>query len=82
MMHDEEAAGTRCPKVHKIFRVGVKTRVGPVSGNNKKFVYASSSNHSCRLSIHLSISRWPSYSQTAACRGECSPSCEDDTSTV
>jgi len=24
MMHDEEAAGTRCPDVHKIFRVGAK----------------------------------------------------------
>ena len=45
-MHDEEAAGTRDMeiepekfrpqyKVHKIFRVGAKTRVGRVSGNNK-----------------------------------------------
>jgi len=35
-MHDEEAAGTRRPEVHKFSRVGwVKTRVGRVSGNNK-----------------------------------------------
>jgi len=51
MMHDEESAGTRCPameieqekcwpqyKVHRILRVGVKTKVGRVSGNNNFFV--------------------------------------------
>ena len=50
MMHDEEAAEIHCPKlkiepeklqaqykVHKIFRVGVKTRMGWVSGNNNFF---------------------------------------------
>ena len=52
MMHDEEAAGTRCPAmeiepekfrpqyiVQNFFRVGgrVKTRVGRVSGNRKFF---------------------------------------------
>jgi len=51
MMHDEEAAGTRCPEVWKLnpknsghniksikfLGSGVKTRVGRVSGNNKIF---------------------------------------------
>jgi len=44
MMHDEEAASPQWKlnlknfgsnKVHKIFRVGVKTRVGQISRNNK-----------------------------------------------
>jgi len=41
-----------------------------------------SSSHSCRLSIHLSISRWPNYSQMVACQDERLRSCAVDTSTA
>ena len=60
MIHDEEAAVTRCPEVHKIFRVGVKTRIGPVSGNNNKKFFMPHHLITAaifELSIHLSISR-------------------------